>query len=241
VRSGYAIVADRYTYLATIPLFIASSYPLARLRSASEQRGLLTNALSAALVAATVALGALSWQLTRTWHDSEAMVDRAAAAGTLSRPTYLMELGKFHEDRRQLEEAESCFREAVQLAPNRADVANALGGYLLRRQKLGESVAWFELAVEHDPRFVPGYNNLGLALAIQGRVEEAERQFEVALQREPYFVEARLNLASLLSHQGRSIDAAEHYARVLRVDPDNRRARAGLDALGLDLDRLMRP
>jgi protein O-mannosyl-transferase len=241
VRSGYAVVADRYTYLATIPLFIAFSYSLVRLRSAFQERAFFANTLTATLITATVALGALSWRLSRSWHDAEAMVARAAAAGTLSQPTYLVELGNFHEGRLQFDEAESCLRLAVKLAPNRADVANELGGYLSRRRKFTEGVAWFERSIQLDPYFVPGYNNLGLALAVQGRVVEAAREFEAAIRLEPYFVEARLNLASLLRHQGRSVEAAKHYGWVLRIDPDNQRARAGLEARGLDLDQLMSP
>jgi tetratricopeptide (TPR) repeat protein len=241
VRSGYAVVADRYTYLATIPLFIAFSYSLVRLWSAFQERAFFANTLTAALIAATVALGALSWRLSRSWHDAEAMVARAAEAGTLSRSTYLVELGKFHEGRLQFDEAESCFRKAVELAPNRADLADDLGGYLSRRRRLAEGVAWFNRSVQLDPGYVSGYNNLGLALALQGRVVEAARQFEAALSLQPYFVDARLNLASLLSHQGRSVEAAKHYHWVLRVDPDNRRARAGLESPEFGLDQLMNP
>ena len=136
VRSGYAVVADRYTYLATIPLFIAFSYILVWLRSGCQERRFVANMLTTTLVCATIALGALSWQLCRSWHDTESMIARAAEAGTLSRPTHLVKLAKFHEGHRQLEEAESCLHEAVKLGPNRADVANELGGYLSRRGKL---------------------------------------------------------------------------------------------------------
>jgi protein O-mannosyl-transferase len=241
VRSGDAIVADRYAHLASVPLFIAFAYVLVRLRSACQARRFRAHAFTVTLVFMTVALGALSWRLSRSWHDAEALVARAAQAGTLSRASYLVECGKFHEGRREFDDAESCYREAVKLAPSRADVANVLGSLLSSRGKRTEGLAWFKRSVQIDPLFVAGYNNVGLALALQGRVIEAAREFETALRLEPYYVEARLNLASLLSHQGRSVEAAKHYAWVLRVDPDNRRARAGMEARGPDLNQLVSP
>ena len=237
VRSGDAIVADRYAYLSTVPLFIAFSYALARLRVAVRERRFLASAVTATLVTTTIALGVLSWRLSQSWHDAEALVARAALAGTLSQPSYLVEMGRFHEGRHQFDQAESCFREAVKLAPSRADVANSLGAYLSRRGKRAEGLTWFERSVQIDPRFVAGYNHIGLTLALEGRVAEAAHEFEAALKLEPYYLEARLNLASLLSHQGRSAEAAKHYAWLLRVDPDNRRARAGMEALAPDLDQ----
>jgi tetratricopeptide (TPR) repeat protein len=141
------------------------------------------------LAAASVGLISLAWRLSATWRDTDALIDRAATAGTLSLPTYLMALGKRHERVHELEEAESCFRQALQLAPSRADVADVLGGYLYRREKLAEALAMVEHSIQIDPRFAPGYNHLGLMLAEKGRVNEAAQRFESALYLHPYYNE----------------------------------------------------
>jgi protein O-mannosyl-transferase len=62
VRSGYALVADRYAYLATIPLFVALSYVLALLWAAIRPGGPIAMALHVALVAASDGLISLSWR-----------------------------------------------------------------------------------------------------------------------------------------------------------------------------------
>ena len=203
VRSGFTVVADRYAYLATIPLFVALSYSMALVWAAIKPRRVVALTIHLVMVATTFGLIPLSWRLGLTWRNSHALITRAAAAGTLSQPTYLVTLGKLHERSHEFEEAESCFRQAVRLAPSRPDVVDDLGSYLYRRGKLAEALALFEQSIQIDPRFVLGYNHLGLTLALQGRVNEAAKRFETALSLHPYYVEARLNLASLLRHQGR--------------------------------------
>jgi protein O-mannosyl-transferase len=233
VRSGYAVVADRYAYLATIPLFVASSYPLAML----WRRQRLATPTLIVILGLILAMCAISWQLSRTWHDSDTLIARADDAGTLTRPTYLMQRGKHHELRGEFQDAEKLFRQAAELAPDRADVAERLGSYLMARRRVPEAQAWFERSVRIDPQFVAGYNSLGLALAQYGHIREAKEQFETALRHQPYFVDARLNLASLLRHQGQLNEAADHYGRVLRTDPSNERARSGLDAIAAETQR----
>ena len=234
VRSGYSVVADRYAYIATIPFFIGLSYLLAKAWAAVGERSRVALGLNLALIGATLGLSVSSWKLIRTWHDYDALIARAAAAGTLSRPTYSMELGMRRERDRQFSEAELLFREAVQLAPDRADAANSLGSFLSRRGRPAEALGWFERSVEIDPRFAVGYNNAGLALAEKGQVNEAAQRFEKALGVQPNFVEARLNLASLFRRQRQWDAAAEQYALVLRTDPENRRARSGLEAVAAE-------
>ena len=239
-RSGYAVVADRYAYVATIPLFVALSYAVALASAAARPRAPIAITLRVALVATTVGLITLSWRLSLAWRDTDTLIARAASAGTLSRPTYLIAIGKRHE-RPRVRPGGVVLPPGTQIAPTRSDVADNLGGYFYRRRKLTEAVAMFELSLAIDPRFVVAYNHLGLTLAEQGRVNEAARNFEMALSLHPYYADARLNLASLLRHQGEVDQASHHYAFVLRTDPNNTRARSGLHAIAAETGRVKAP
>ncbi len=229
VRTGYAVVADRYTYVSTIPLFVALAYPLARVWGVPGpwRRGGL-----AVLLVVVGVLGSSSWRLSRTWRDSDAMLVRAADAGAITRPTYLVGLGESLVRRGRYDEAEALLREAASLAPHRPDPANALGSLLARRGRKEDALDWLSRAVDIEPRFLPAYNNLGLVLASQGRFDEAAERFGQALRIDPYYIDATLNLGSVLRDQGRPAEAAECYARILRFDPRNARARSGLAEIG---------
>ena len=93
----------------------------------------LALAIRLAGIRAILALVALSWQLSGTWHDTDTPIARPDHAGTLSRSTSLVELGKVHERDLEFEAAELCFRNAVDRAPTRPDLANVLCGYLSQR------------------------------------------------------------------------------------------------------------
>jgi tetratricopeptide (TPR) repeat protein len=229
LRSVVGLVADRYAYVATIPLFVALSYTLARL-FAMPRPG-IRRATAAAVVGAAMGLGGLSWRQCLTWRDTDALIAHAAEAGTISQGRHLVYLGQIRERQRRFEQAESCFREAVRRAPDSAEAAANLGVYLVRRRKPREGLPWLERAVALDPRHFEAYNDLGVALARQGRLDEAARQFETALRIHPYYIDARYNLARVLHDRGRFAEAAEQYALVLRGDPGHARALAGLAEL----------
>jgi tetratricopeptide (TPR) repeat protein len=226
--SSVGLVADRYSYIATMPLFVASAYAFARLPVMPRP---WIGPATAALAAAVVTLGGLTWRQCLTWRDTEALIVNAVETGAIPRGQYLVYLGEVRERQHRFEEAESCFRGAVRSSPDSAEAANELGGYLARRVNPEAGLPWFERAVALDPRFVQGYNNIGLVLAERGRLEEAERRFEAALRINPYFVNARFNLARTMHDRGRFAEAAENYALVLRGDPGHRRARAALAEL----------
>jgi tetratricopeptide (TPR) repeat protein len=228
VRSIVGLVADRYSYVATMPFFIALAYVLARLLARSRTWVVAT---TTALAVAAAALGVFTWRQCLTWRDTEALIVHAVNVGAISRTTYLIDLGQVRERQRRFAEAESCYREAVRLAPDSAEAANSLGVSLARRGNPQASLPWFERAVVLDPRSFEGYNNLGVALLKQGRLDEAARRFEMALRLNPYYIDARYNLARALHDQGRLEEAARNYALVLEGAPGDRRALAGLAEL----------
>jgi Tfp pilus assembly protein PilF len=232
VPSASGLVADRYAYLPTIPLFVLIAYVLARLSRIDWRGGRLglPNAtwMMAAVVA--VALASQSFRLCATWRNSEAVLARALESGGISRARYFTGLAVVREQAGRLAEAEAAYREALATSPAAPDAAAGLGLLLAVRGQHEQGLAWLDRAVDMDPNHFVGYCQKGLVLAEQGKLEEAARQLETALRIHPYYVDARLNLARVRQDQGRTAEAAEHYARVLAIDPGNRPATQGLAA-----------
>jgi tetratricopeptide (TPR) repeat protein len=233
VRSSLGVVADRYAYLATIPLFFPLAYGLARLQAVTWQFGpvRLANTCRNLVIASAFLLIVCSWRLCPTWRDDEAVVTRAFAVGGISRGKYLTALAKIRERDGRLAEAEKYYREAVASTPVLPESAAGLGMVLALRGHPEEGLDWLSRAIASDPGFCIAYFQKGLILAEKGKLEEASQQFESALRINPYYVDARLNLARVKQDQGRISEAAEHYSRVLASDPGNVRARRNLSIL----------
>jgi tetratricopeptide (TPR) repeat protein len=234
VRSSHGtIVADRYAYVATMPLFAMLAYTLAWLWTSSWMFGRLPlrNVPFAVCTVAVLALGVISWRLCQTWRNHETLIAHAVESGTLSRARYLVSLGSIREQERRFAEAESWYREAVQLAPRMPEALGSLGAFLFRKGDSEEGKTWLERSILIDPDYFVGYHDLGVVLARQGKLDEAVCQFETALRINPYYIEARCNLALVLAEEGRSTEAAEQFTRVLQGDPANPRAQRGLAML----------
>jgi len=234
VRSSQGTtVADRYAYVATMPLFVMMAYALTRLWASTRTvvRLPLRNILLMFCAGAVLALAVVSWRLCQAWRDNETLITHAVESGALSRARYLVSLGSIREQTQRLNEAESCYREAVQLAPQMPEALTRLGAFLFHHGHSVEGQAWLERSILIDPTYFVGHHDLGVVLARQGKLDEALRQYETALRINPYYIEARCNLALVLAEEGRSAEAAEQFTRVLQGDPGNARAQRGLAML----------
>jgi tetratricopeptide (TPR) repeat protein len=211
-----------------MPVYVALAYAFARLLAGPRR---WAKATIAALAMAAVATGCVTWRLSLTWRDTEALIGHAVEVGAISRPRYQILMGDFRERQNRIDEAERFYREAVRTSPSSAAAADALGSFLSRRGDPEAGFPWFERTIALDPRFVRGYNNIGLVLLRRGRLSEAARQFETAVRIHPFYIDARYNLARTLHSLGRFAEASENYALVLQGDPGHRRALAGLAEL----------
>ena len=73
-----------------------------------------------------------------------------------------------------VDEAEVCWRRALELKPDLVPAHNSLGIALKRQGKLDEAVASYRQALELKPDYAEAYNNLANALWEQGKTPEAE-------------------------------------------------------------------
>jgi tetratricopeptide (TPR) repeat protein len=96
-----------------------------------------------------------------------------------------------------MEEAIACYRRALELNPQRAEVHDFLGN-ALKKQGNPEAVACYRRAVELKPEFVEARGNLGASLEEAGDFRGAEDCFRTALRHNGRFVFAHYKLAELL-------------------------------------------
>lgn len=83
-------------------------------------------------------------------------------------------------------EAEALLRRAHDMAPERADITNALGRALVQQSRFDESFPLFSQAIAAAPDEIRHREDLGEALLRGGEHKEAARILEEALQRAPH-------------------------------------------------------
>jgi len=205
VQVGQQALADRYTYVPLIGIFVALVWGSAQLFDAAIARGLQRRAGIATLATLLLALTLTSIGITRAqlghWRDSVTLFERALAVEERN-PVAHNELALAHVRGGRVEHALPHYLRAIELWPDYAEAHNNLGGALAQRGELAPAVAAHRRALALAPQYPEAANNLGVALARQGRFDEAIESLERALELRPAYGKAHANLAAVLLENG---------------------------------------
>ena len=267
VQVGMQSMADRYTYLPAIGIFIAVTWLWA-----AVWRALSLPGWSAACLAVPVllALGTRTHQQALYWKDSGTLfrhtleVTKNNFDAHLSLGTYfddknnfadalaeylqalriytndapvLNKIGSLYARQNKDEQAIRYYREAIQANPDFSDPHGNLGVIFRRRGELDQAAAEFREALRLWPRNAEAHNNLGNLLMTQGKVDEAVEQYRLAVENSPGFGLALDNLAWALARQGHFTEAVTYGQRAIKAEPNNAHLHASFGDLLLRLNR----
>ncbi|CAK0780933.1 protein O-GlcNAc transferase [Gammaproteobacteria bacterium] len=159
---------------------------------------------------------------------AEALTQESAKArslrlhdGSQLTPRLLLEQGRAHQTRDELDKAAVYCREALLLDPDNAEAHNDLGNVYLKQGDLAAADACYRQALHLRPDYVEAWNNLGTLLGKQKFIAEAITCYQTALDLYPELFEARYNLASLLQDEGDPAAAEDHFRQALHQGVDN--------------------
>ena len=215
VQVGWQALADRYTYLPLIGVFLMLAWGAGELalRSASWRLGVSVGA-AALLVACLAATRAeLSY-----WDNSIALFSHALK---VTRGNWLAHnnLGTALAEEGKLEEAASHFRAALQIKPAYDDARSNLGRFLAVRGKWDEAQVMLEDLVRQNPRHARAHRNLGYVLLAQGKAADGIAQYALARHLQPDDLATPADLAATLTRPPQSPALASHLPEALDLLP----------------------
>ncbi len=223
VAFGPYVAADRFSY---VPCALWAVLPGAVLLWAwklktSGNISAATFACAEFLIAGVVvALGALTWQQSRIWKDSERLWRHALSVEEGSGPAH-NNLGLALADRGALPEAVTEFRRAVRVDPASVEGRTNLANFLAQMGSREEAVVHLHQALQIDPMYANAHNTLGNILIDSGRLEEALQEFRKAIDINPDAAIFHYNLGRALAKQGDLQGAISEYRKALAIDPDD--------------------
>ena len=233
VQVGGQAMADRYTYIPLIGLFVIVSWGGSDLAGRWHQRRAIP-AVAAVLAVAALAVGARTQ--VGYWRDGVTLFGRALQV-TSGNWMMHVNLGGEMLERGRFGEAVGHFREAARIAPGNATYHYKLGSALAAWGKLAEAARSYREALRLNPDYLEARNNLGSVLFELGREDEALGQFDQALRIDSGSDLAHHNIAEIRRKQGNYALALEHYRAALRINPDLKEARLGMDIALIQLSR----
>jgi protein O-mannosyl-transferase len=221
IQVGGQAMADRYTYVPLIGLFLLFTWGAADLATAWRLPRPYLAAAAAAVLSACVVL---TWAQEGSWQSSRHLWEHAVRV-TENNLLAHMNLGACYHERGMHFDSRKEFEKAVAVDPGAAAPHYNLGIALAELGKWEAAAAEFRRAIDLGLELVEPHNELGLALMELGRPEAAAAEFRRAVDLDPGRAAPHTNLARALQKLGRPEEAAAEYRKALELGDE--RARAG--------------
>jgi protein O-mannosyl-transferase len=213
VQVGVQAMADRYTYLPHIGLYIMLAWSLEALTAKLPFRRW---AWAAALAALAVVLVRASAEQSAHWTDNKTFWTAALNANPKI-ATAENNLGYiFEHDEGNFDEAFKRFKHAVEIRPRYVEARINLGNSYMHKGQIDEAMKHYRAAIEVRPDYDLGYANLGAALIFGGNLPEAEANFRKAIKINPTG-DNFWKLGEVLYRQKKYDDAIECYTTLLQL------------------------
>jgi tetratricopeptide (TPR) repeat protein len=220
VQVGRQAMADRYTYLPLIGVFIAVALGAPDLAARLRMKPSLRAVLAAAVL--LVCLGT-TWRQLNYWQDSKTLFAHAVAV-TKENAVARLNLGVALEQAGETEEALAQYRESLRISPERAQAHNNIANLLAASGKRDEALVHYREALRLNKKAPLAHLNLGTTLLELGRFDEAMHHYAEAARLAPDDPRPHYFMGKARLQQKQSARAVTHFRDALRFDSSDLRA-----------------
>ena len=235
VQVGAQSMADRYTYVPLIGLFIIVAWGVPDLLEQKVGQVLVSGQASkmcgtwviAGLV--VVSLAASASIQANYWRNNVSLFRHAIA---VTKHNYLAHnnLGFALAEQGDAEGAIRHYLRALTIKPDFSLAHNNLGLALAQIGDYEKAIEHYQEALRQEPDSAAVYNNLGVALIGMGRLDQAIEVLSQALRIQPEYAEAYTNLGIAYFNQGDIESAIVQYKKALEYKPNHAPTHSNLGA-----------
>jgi Flp pilus assembly protein TadD len=248
VQVGNQYMADRYSYIPYIGLFIMIAWGVPELLKQWRYKKIaiaITTTIILAILSTVTSLHVRHWKNSITLFNhtlrvtannflphnnlGTALADQGRIDEAIDHwleairiksdyETPYNNLGLAYEKQGRVEEAVQNYVKALRINPDYELAHFNLGNVYFKERRLNEAIYHYKEAIRINPEYVNAYYRLSNALFEIGQVDEAINQLMKAVTIKPDFLIAHNNLGNALRMQGRLDEAIEHYSKAIRID-----------------------
>jgi hypothetical protein len=233
VQVGDQAMADRYTYIPYIGLFIVVVWTVDTLRRTLKHSenmetgkmpvlrswtGVLPRVIVPLGVAALVACGVRTHEQLGYWKDSITVFGHAAQFTAFNKFTH----ANLNYALAQKKYSDPVPRYKAVLGPEATNINTSKRAIVFDTDtviRVDDGVIELSELLNYDPDSAPLRNNLGILLYHNDKLDEAIDQFEKAIALDPKYSWAYLNDAVALDHRGRFREASEREKKAMQLRP----------------------
>lgn len=211
---GAALMADRYTYLSYLGLFIIVAQLFLHFYSTNKSNRLIALVL---LFSLFIFYGVLAADRIKVWKNSETLWrDTLKKYKTI--PSAYNNLGSYLQKNNRTEEAFVAFNEAIRLQEKFPEALINRSAILRTQGKTRESIEDCNKALTYSPDNIEALTNRGIAYSIAGVHDSAFRDFSRILELAPDHYKSYGNMGNLFDMRGMTDSALWAYTRAIEIN-----------------------
>ncbi len=267
VQVGWQAMADRYTYIPLLGIFIIIAWGVPAITGRMLKDGRIMAAVGALVV---IVCAVDTWREVHWWKNTETLFSRALKIDKDNFEAHYM-LGTVLGIRGDYQGAILHLTAASRIRPSDPDVLSNLGYALYRQGDRGSAIEKYSKALKLVPEHGVALRDMGLALYDRGeyqnaldffqrarkqlpedqallcflgndfvklgRMQEAMAAYNQVLFMKPGYPDALFGLGVALAAQGRTTEALHALESTLRAKPDYAEARVNLGNVFLQQGR----
>jgi tetratricopeptide (TPR) repeat protein len=232
VQVGLQAMADRYTYLPLIGIFIALAWGLADLAAAATLPGPSASAghqnsrrtwpcawMISGVVVAVLCFTVAGAVQVRYWKNSETLFGHAVRVTDNNTVAHYV-LGALYDSQGKTDAALSQFMQAIQDDPGNVKARCGAGYILYGQGRWDEALEQYQTALGFAPDLAKAHFGLAEVLMKEHRLDEATGEYQRALQSDPNIAEAHYQMAAIADARGDAVSAISHLQAAVQLAPD---------------------
>ena len=216
VQVGGQSMADRYTYIPSIGIFLMCVWGVSGLLARVPYRNLLLGCAGTIIL---LCLSLATWLQLGYWQNSETLFRHALS---VTKRNYLAHhnLGTAFIAEDRLDEAVSQYKKALDIWPAYPDTHNNLGVVFARQGLFEKAISHYKSALRANPKHILAHQNIAIALAERGHLEDAVSHYSKALHIDPDSGANHNAMGVALARLNRPEEAVSHLTRAIDICPD---------------------
>ncbi|MHC4123289.1 MAG: tetratricopeptide repeat protein [Planctomycetota bacterium] len=181
IQVGNQAMADRYTYLPSIGIFIMVAWGVTEFASTWRYKKLILGLASGLIFSVMLICTRIQ---VGYWKDSITLCDRALR---VTDNNFIMcnNFANALRKKGDLDKAIEYFNKALSINPDDTKALKNLGAILLKQGRFDPAIKCFNKLIEANIELYDVYNNLGICYSNKGKYDLAIQNFQKALQISP--------------------------------------------------------
>lgn len=221
VGVGQAYLADRFTYIPYLGLFMIWGYGLQYI---IEQKRSSSGIAMAGFGMYSLLLFAFTYQRNDIWQNSEVLwTDVISKYANVD--VAFNNRGNYYKEKGEIQKALADFGEVLRIKPNNHDVFTNRGNLYFNANEIDKALADYEKVIEINPSdkesLGKAYNNRGSCKFRKNEIEAALADYNKALELYPKYPDAYLNRAVYFAVTNQHEKAASDFTEYLSSKKEN--------------------